>query len=118
MTQSRPEVFFIQVQDDEHPDSVAEKINTLLDKAGFQSIIKSKEIVSIKTHFGEKGNKTHLTPDQIRPVVNKIKEYGGKPFLTELGQDKGDFLSSGQNITGRGGGYKRVLEPAGESKKG
>ena len=83
MTQTRSDVFFIPVQDDESTTSVAEKVNTLFDKAGFQSIIKPKDIVSIKTHFGEKGNVTHLPPELIRPVVNKVKEHSGKPFLTE-----------------------------------
>ncbi len=83
MTQDRPDVFFIATQDDEAPDSVAQKIKLLFDKAGFPSLIKPEKSVAIKTHFGEKGNRTHITADQIRPVVQKVKEHGGKPYLTE-----------------------------------
>ncbi|MBU2510308.1 DUF362 domain-containing protein [bacterium] len=83
MTQNRPDVFFVPLEDNENPDSVERKTRLLFDEAGFQSIINPSKSVAIKTHFGERGNRTHLTPDQIRPLVQKVKEYGGKPFLTE-----------------------------------
>lgn len=83
MASLRPDVFFVPVRDNEPLPSLTKKIATLFDKAGFSALIKPSQLVAIKTHFGEKGNRTHLTPDHIRPVVAKVKEYGGKPFLTE-----------------------------------
>ncbi len=83
MNQNRSAVYFMPVLDNEAADTMDEKIKRLFDEAGFSSIIKPNKSVAIKTHFGEKGNRTHLTADQIRPVVDKVKESGGKPFLTE-----------------------------------
>ncbi len=83
MIQSPSNVYFISVMDNETADITEQKIKLLYDEAGFSSIIKPQKSVAIKTHFGEKGNRTHLTADQIRPIVEKVKESGGKPFLTE-----------------------------------
>lgn len=83
MSQTIPEVFFIPVQDDESPESIDLKVKHLFDKTEFHKLIKPSRSVAIKTHFGEKGNRTHLTADHIRPVVQKVKESGGKPYLTE-----------------------------------
>lgn len=40
-------------------------------------------MVAIKIHFGEKGNNAYINPIYVRKVVDKIKSYGGKPFLTD-----------------------------------
>lgn len=55
----------------------------LFDKADFKSIIDPGDIVAIKVHFGEPGNTAFLSPIFARRVVEKIKEAGGKPFLTD-----------------------------------
>jgi len=39
--------------------------------------------VAIKTHFGEKGNETRVKPEYIKPVVDRLKTLGSKPYLTE-----------------------------------
>lgn len=83
MKSGLPEVFFITIKDEEPIESIQDKTGILFEEAGFPSLIGVSDSVAIKTHFGEKGNKTHLTPDHIRPLVNKIKENGGKPYLTE-----------------------------------
>lgn len=83
MADKPSDVYFIQVNDDESADAMEEKVNRLYDATSISSLIKESSIVSIKTHFGEKGNKTHLKPEQIKPFVNKVKMSGGKPFLTE-----------------------------------
>ncbi|MHB8840512.1 MAG: DUF362 domain-containing protein [Candidatus Aquicultor sp.] len=55
----------------------------LFDKADFKSIIDPGDIVAIKVHFGEPGNTAFLSPIFARRVVEKVKEAGGKPFLTD-----------------------------------
>ena len=37
--------------------------------------------VVIKLHMGEAGNTTHVTPEDVRVIFNKIRENGGDPFL-------------------------------------
>jgi uncharacterized Fe-S center protein len=39
--------------------------------------------VAIKLHFGEKGNTAYVRPIFLRKVVDRVKQYNGKPFLTD-----------------------------------
>jgi len=77
------DVYFVATSENDPMSTIQEKIKSLYDKAGFGSFVQKNDIVSIKTHFGEKGNVTHLVPEQIRPIVDKVKESEGKPYLTE-----------------------------------
>lgn len=47
------------------------------------SVISPKDLVAIKIHFGEKGNTACIRPQFIRKIVDKIKQAGGRPFLTD-----------------------------------
>ncbi|MFC1744035.1 DUF362 domain-containing protein [Candidatus Riflebacteria bacterium] len=59
------------------------KIRKLFDRAGFPEIIEKNSISAIKIHFGERGNDSYINPVYVRQVVDKIKESGGKPFITD-----------------------------------
>ena len=37
----------------------------------------------MKLHFGEQGNTAHIRPQFLRQVVARIKQTGGRPFLTD-----------------------------------
>ncbi len=39
--------------------------------------------VAIKVHMGERGNKTHLSPQDARIVFDKLKKAGCEPFLVD-----------------------------------
>ncbi len=39
--------------------------------------------VAIKVHMGERGNKTHLSPQDVRVVFDKLKKAGCEPFLVD-----------------------------------
>ncbi len=60
-----------------------DKLDTLLDRTDLQGKIKEKDLVAIKLHFGEKGNTAYVRPIFLRKVVDRVKEYKGKPFLTD-----------------------------------
>jgi hypothetical protein len=59
------------------------KIHTLCDRLKLKEKISKGDFVALKTHFGELGNTSFLRPVYVRAVAEKIKEYGGKPFLTD-----------------------------------
>ena len=63
--------------------SLLDKVEKLFERAGFDKLIKPKELVAVKVHFGEKGNTTYIRPQFIRRIVDKISALGGKPFLTD-----------------------------------
>jgi uncharacterized Fe-S center protein len=59
------------------------KLSQVLHEAGIDSKVRSRNLVAIKLHFGEKGNTGFIGPIFIRRIVDKIKELGGFPFLTD-----------------------------------
>jgi uncharacterized Fe-S center protein len=59
------------------------KVSALFDEAKFGSLIKKGDLTAIKLHFGERGCDSYVSPVLVRPVVDKIKAHGGRPFLTD-----------------------------------
>ncbi|MEG1806447.1 MAG: DUF362 domain-containing protein, partial [Clostridia bacterium] len=59
------------------------KLRKLIEKAGIDTIDFEKKFVAIKIHFGEPGNMAYLRPNFAKVVVDKVKELGGIPFLTD-----------------------------------
>ena len=63
--------------------SLVKRAGDLLVKAGLSSAITENDLVAIKLHFGESGNTGFVHPVFIREVVARVREAGGKPFLTD-----------------------------------
>ncbi len=59
------------------------KIQTLCKAAGLPAIIDEDDLTAIKLHFGELGNDTFIKPVFVRSVVDVIRKFEGKPFLTD-----------------------------------
>ncbi|NLK34921.1 MAG: DUF362 domain-containing protein [Gracilibacteraceae bacterium] len=79
----KPEVYFASVHTKGKQESLLVKMRKLFDCAGFGDMISQNDIVAVKLHFGEKGNTAYIRPIFARQIVDKIKEKGGKPFLTD-----------------------------------
>ena len=73
------------------------KLNSLLDRVDLKSRMKKDNLVAVKLHFGEKGTTAYVRPIFIRKIVEKIKEHGGRPFLTDCttlyGGERGNAVS-------------------------
>lgn len=78
-----PQVFFSDLRATRERN-LFHKIQMLLEKVRIRSIITPNDLVAIKLHFGEKGCTAFIPPIYLRVIVDKIKEYGGKPFLTDV----------------------------------
>lgn len=65
--------------------SLLNKIAELAEAAGIKSILKKNGLTAIKIHFGERGNTAFIRPLLVRPIVDRVIEAGGKPFLTDAG---------------------------------
>ena len=63
--------------------TLLDKVDILLDRADLGGKIREKDLVAIKLHFGEKGNTAYVRPIFLRRVVNRVRQYKGKPFLTD-----------------------------------
>ena len=58
-------------------------MKNIFETVGFASFIQEDHLTAVKLHFGEKGNDAFIKPVLVRPVVEKIRAYGAKPFLTD-----------------------------------
>ena len=59
------------------------KIRRLFDIAGFADFIAQNELTAIKLHVGEAGNDAYVSPVLVRQIVDRIKQAGGRPYLTD-----------------------------------
>lgn len=83
MSQARtPTVFFAPVRS-KMKRSLVKRTGDLLDRAGLKEAIFDKDLVAIKLHFGEEGNTGFVHPVFLREVVERVRDAGGKPFLTD-----------------------------------
>jgi hypothetical protein len=107
-------VFFIDLRTD-IKENLTGKLNRLLDQVSISSIIKKKELIAVKLHFGEKGNTAFIRPIFIRDIVQKIKDCGGNPFLTDANTlyrgERGDAVSHLRLAIEHGFGYAAIGAP-------
>jgi uncharacterized Fe-S center protein len=67
----------------ESKKTLLDKLDILLDRTDLKGKIHEKDLVAVKLHFGEKGNTAFVRPIFLRRVVDRVKQYKGKPFLTD-----------------------------------
>ncbi len=60
-----------------------DKLSDLFDRAGGGEIFRPGDRVAVKVHFGEAGNTGYLRPAFARRLVEKLRELGARPFLTD-----------------------------------
>ncbi|RKD29097.1 DUF362 domain-containing protein [Thermohalobacter berrensis] len=77
------EVFFINLRATSKKDNIQNKLRRLYDKLEVKNILAQNDITAIKLHFGEKGTNAFIHPVFVRQIVDKTKESGAKPFLTD-----------------------------------
>ncbi|MDI6688273.1 MAG: DUF362 domain-containing protein [Desulfobacterales bacterium] len=78
----KSKVYFIDFRAT-YKENMPQKITRLLKTAGISKIIKKRDLVAVKLHFGESGNTAFIRPVYIRKIVETLKGIGGIPFLTD-----------------------------------
>jgi uncharacterized Fe-S center protein len=76
-------VYFTDLRARGPNENISSKIRSLFDRAGFGSLIAPGDLTAVKLHFGERGNDSFISPVFVRQVVEKVREAGGRPFLTD-----------------------------------
>lgn len=76
-------VYFTDLRSRNPNDNKINKIKRLFDKSGLNKTVEHNGLTAVKLHFGEEGNDTFIKPIFIRPVVEKVIENRGKPFLAD-----------------------------------
>ena len=76
-------VYFAGVRTRSFADNKQNRITALFDAAGLGQAVKKGDLTAIKIHFGEMGNDSYVNPVLVRPIAEKIRTLGAKPFLTD-----------------------------------
>lgn len=76
-------VYFLPTEDGLAPEEQAKALEKLYIASGAAKAVTGKDFVAIKLHVGEKKNTTHVKPELIRVLADKIKEDKALPFMTE-----------------------------------
>ncbi len=63
--------------------NLLKKLDSLVIKAGIDTIDFQKKIVALKIHFGEPGNLAYLRPNYAARIVKLLKAKEAIPFLTD-----------------------------------
>lgn len=79
----KAKVYFTDFRTKAFGDGLPTKLKKMIKKAGIGHIDMKGRFVAIKLHFGELGNISYLRPNYARAVVDTVKDFGGKPFLTD-----------------------------------
>jgi len=77
------DVYFASLRARSHHESKVQKIRRLFDVAGFNEIVRPGDLAAVKLHVGERGCDAHINPIFARQVVDKMKERGAHPFITD-----------------------------------
>jgi uncharacterized protein len=78
----KPKVYFADLENMKFR-SPLDKISMLLDKCDINTKFKDNDLIAVKVHFGELGNTAFIRPVYLRPVIDKLKKLGAKPYLTD-----------------------------------
>jgi uncharacterized protein len=78
------EVFYVNTRCKPHRGMV-EKLAELAGRVGLAEVVERKDLVAIKTHFGEAGSTAFIPVMYLRRIASAVKESGGKPFVTDAG---------------------------------
>ncbi len=76
------DVFFMDLEATSR-ENLPDKLARLIKTAGLESILKENELTAIKLHFGEKGNTAYIRPVFIRKIIQTVREFKARPFLTD-----------------------------------
>jgi uncharacterized Fe-S center protein len=76
-------VYFANLRSRSGDDNKGSKLVKLFDKAKFNELFNEDELIGLKIHFGERGNDSYISPTLIRYIIDKIKDTGANPFLTD-----------------------------------
>jgi uncharacterized Fe-S center protein len=76
-------VYYMDARSYAPQTSMVCKMLTVFEAAGFDRLIKPKDVVAIKLHCGEWNNTGYLRPVYARAIADRVKALGGRPFVCD-----------------------------------
>ena len=79
----KPKVYYRPARSYSPNTGLAADLLSVFEAAGFPDMIHRNDVVAIKLHCGEWGNTGYLRPVYARALADRVKELGGRPFVTD-----------------------------------
>jgi uncharacterized protein len=76
-------VYFVPTRNDEPLASLQKKTDLIFEQCGGDKVFTQGAMTGIKLHLGEKPHTQYLNPALVKTVVDRAKEAGSRPFLTD-----------------------------------
>ncbi|MFV0437766.1 MAG: DUF362 domain-containing protein [Desulfopila sp.] len=76
-------VFFVEAALDEEDASLCRRLQEAIASNGLLAAVTPKDVVAVKTHFGESQKLGYARPLYLHMLGEQVKQRGGVPFLTE-----------------------------------
>jgi uncharacterized Fe-S center protein len=76
-------VYYMNARSASLETGLVPKLLAVFDAAGFDELVKPKDVVAIKTHCGEWNNTGYLRPVYARALADRVKSLGGRPFVCD-----------------------------------
>lgn len=76
-------IYFIPCQDPADEEKLSRMLMQLIREKKLLHFVHAKDMVAIKTHFGEEGSKGFVRPLFLQGIGELVRRKNGKPFLTE-----------------------------------
>lgn len=81
--EAKPSVYYRPARAYSQDTGLVADLLAVFDAAGFPDMIRPRDVVAIKVHCGEWDNTAYLRPVFARTLADRIKELGGRPFVTD-----------------------------------
>ncbi len=79
----KEKIFYIKMNENEDDNSICQKLTDTIKTNNLFSFIAPKDMVAVKTHFGEEGTKGYVRPPIIKALGQLVKNHEALPFITE-----------------------------------
>ncbi|MGQ9619049.1 MAG: DUF362 domain-containing protein [Candidatus Aminicenantia bacterium] len=79
----KSEVYWAPISLKDEKERIIESIRKLIHATGFPEKISKNDIIAIKIHFGEEGNRGFIKPEFAKIVSDELKKAGAKTFFTD-----------------------------------
>ena len=107
-------VYYIDLRA-KYDQSLPDKLSRLVVAAGMDRIVKKRDLVAVKLHFGELGNTAFIRPLFLRRIVDVIRASGGEAFLTDANTlyagSRGNAVAHMATAVSNGFAYSVVQAP-------
>jgi len=77
------DVFMIKVNNGDSDETMAQKLNALIDASGVLGFLKKDDYTGIKMHFGEEGNTGYIKAEWLKGLVERLRSVTDNIFFTD-----------------------------------